>query len=328
MRGTFSAKSAPMTYYLGVDGGASKTAALVTDADGNPLGDGVAGPSNHLRVGIETAARNIERAVNKALVAADVASREIVWAYCGIAGADHPAHRQEVVDSLSIFFPRGNFTVDNDARIALTGAIGFGAGVVAIAGTGSVAFGRNNAGEEWRAGGWGPILGDEGSGYFIARGGMSAVLREYDGRGPKTVLTEMMRREHNLEPRDLPRFVYASTTHADDIARYGKMVIDAAESGDEVAQGVIRRASRELASTVLAVCRKLKLLETEFPIAYVGGVFNAGETILNTLRAAIAAEAPKATIAPPMHTPVEGAARMAVRAAVNPRPERAEALQS
>src|SRR5206468_10198583 len=152
------------TYFLGVDGGASKTAALVTDENGEPLGDGLAGPSNHLRVGIETASRNIERAVNKALVAADVTSREIVWAYCGIAGADHPAHRQEVVDSLSVFFPRGNFTVDNDARIALSGAIGFGAGVVVIAGTGSVCVGRNDAGEEARASGWGPIVGDEGSG--------------------------------------------------------------------------------------------------------------------------------------------------------------------
>ena len=169
-----------MNYFLGVDGGASKTAALVTDESGKSLGTGVAGPSNHLRVGIETAARNIERAVNKALVAADVASREIAWAYCGIAGADHPAHRQEVVDSLEIFFPRGNFTVDNDARIALPGAIGFGAGVVVIAGTGSVAFGRNDAGEEARAGGWGPIIGDEGSGYFIARTGLSAILRAFE----------------------------------------------------------------------------------------------------------------------------------------------------
>lgn len=316
-----------MSYFLGVDGGASKTAALVTDENGRALGDGVAGPSNHLRVGIETAARNIERAVNKALVAADVASREIVWAYCGIAGADHPAHRQEVVDSLSIFFPRGNFTVDNDARIALTGAIGFGAGVVVIAGTGSVAYGRNDGGEEWRAGGWGPTLGDEGSGFFIARGGMSAVLREYDGRGPKTVMTEMLRRDFNLEPRDLPRFVYASTTHADDIARYSKLVIDAAAAGDEAATAIIRRASRELAWCVLAVARKLKLTEQVFPIASVGGVFNAGDTVLNGMRTAILAEAAKAQVAPPLHTPVEGAALMAVRAAISPRPERAEVLQ-
>src|SRR5947208_12237034 len=184
-----SAKSPPMKYFLGVDGGASKTAALVINDTGKSLGSGVAGPSNHLRVGIETAARNIERAVNKAVVAADVATREIVWAYCGIAGADHPAHRQEVVDSLEIFFPRGNFTVDNDARIALTGAIGFGAGVVVIAGTGSVAFGRNEAGEELRAGGWGPTIGDEGSGFAIARNGLAAIVRAYDGRGAATKMT-------------------------------------------------------------------------------------------------------------------------------------------
>src|SRR5258707_11122142 len=115
-----------MKYFLGVDGGASKTAALVIDESGKSLGSGMAGPSNHLRVGIETAARNIERAVNKALVAADVTSREIVWAYCGIAGADHPAHRREGINSLWIFFPRGNFTFDNDARISPTVAVGYG----------------------------------------------------------------------------------------------------------------------------------------------------------------------------------------------------------
>ena len=207
-----------MTYFLGVDGGASKTAALVTDSEGKSLGDGIAGPSNHLRVGIETASRNIERAVNKALVAADVASREITWAYCGIAGADHPAHRQEVVDSLNIFFPRGNFTVDNDARIALTGAIGFGAGVVVIAGTGSVAFGRNEKGEEARAGGWGPIVGDEGSAYGIARAGLAAVLREFDGRGQKTLITQLLERDYEMSAEELPRFVYASTHGVYDFA--------------------------------------------------------------------------------------------------------------
>src|SRR2546430_13778998 len=194
-----------MTYFLGVDGGASKTAALVTEDTGKPLGGGMAAPSNHLGVGMEPAARNTERAVNKALVTADVASREIVWAYCGIAGADHPAHRQEIVDSLNIFFPRGNFTVDNDARIALTGAIGFGAGVVVIAGTGSVAFGRNDAGEEARAGGWGPTLGDEGSAYGIARAGLAAGLRAYDGRGPATTMIDLPTHHSELGGPQIPR---------------------------------------------------------------------------------------------------------------------------
>src|SRR6185503_7281839 len=140
-----------MKYYIGVDGGASKTAAVVMDQNGEIHGRGLAGGSNHLRVGIEEATRNIERAVNKALVEAGIAIRNVEYAYCGIAGSDHPAHRQRVIDSLKIFFPRGNCIVDNDARIALTGAGGFSAGIVVIAGTGSVAFGRNHGGEEFRA---------------------------------------------------------------------------------------------------------------------------------------------------------------------------------
>ncbi|MEK6375858.1 MAG: BadF/BadG/BcrA/BcrD ATPase family protein [Acidobacteriota bacterium] len=317
-----------MKYFLGVDGGASKTAALVIDESGKSLGNGAAGPSNHLRVGIETAARNIERAVNKALVAADVASREIHWAYCGIAGADHPAHRQEVVDSLSIFFPRGNFTVDNDARIALTGAIGFGGGVVVIAGTGSVAYGRNAEGAEARAGGWGPIIGDEGSGYGIARAGLAAILRAHDGRGPATKMTESLKERYDMKPEDLPPYVYAQTTQTDDIARFGRMVIEAAQDGDETAMTILDRAGRELASAVLAVARRLKLSKSVFPVAYVGGAFRAGDVLLEPMRNAILLEAPEAQIAPPRHTPVEGAAEMAMRAAVAPRPSRSPAVIS
>ena len=311
-----------MTYFLGVDGGASKTAALVTDEAGKLLGEGTAGPSNHLRVGIETAARNIERAVNKALVAADVASREINWAYCGIAGADHPAHRQEVVDSLEVFFPRGNFTVDNDARIALTGAIGFGPGVVVIAGTGSVSFGRNEAGEEARAGGWGPIIGDEGSAYGVARTALAAIVRAFDGRGPQTKMVDLLMAEYKMSPEELPRFVYSTSTHADDIARFTKVVSDAANDGDAVARAILDDAGRELGLCITAVAKRLNLGSQTFPVSYVGGVFNAGELLLQPMRAMLKSAAPAATLAPPLRKPVEGAAMMAVRPAENPPPSR------
>ncbi|HEX9161488.1 MAG TPA: BadF/BadG/BcrA/BcrD ATPase family protein, partial [Thermoanaerobaculia bacterium] len=272
-------------YFLGVDGGASKTAALVIDSDGEALGRGIAGPSNHLRVGIETATRNIERAVNIALVEAGMAIRQVEYAYCGIAGADHPAHRQRVIDSLRIFFPKGNFIVDNDARIALTGAVGFGSGIVIISGTGSVAFGRNAKGQEARAGGWGPTIGDEGSGYALGRDGLSAIVRAHDGRGRPTKMTELLCYDYDMcSPEDLPRFVYATTTHADDIARYGKLVIEAARHDDEVALEILQRAGRELAECVLAVARRLEITGTVFPVAYVGGVFNAEDLLLGPMR--------------------------------------------
>ena len=309
-----------MTYFIGVDGGASKTAALVIDDQGRTLGRGLAGASNHLRVGIDEATRNIERAVNKAMVEAGIAIRNVEYAYCGIAGSDHPAHRQRVIDSLKIFFPRGNFIVDNDARIALTGAVGFAAGIVVIAGTGSVAFGRNHAGEEFRAGGWGPTLGDEGSGFWIAREGLSAIVRAHDGRGFATKMTDLLCDDYDMcSPAELPRFVYATTTHADDIARYGKLVIEAAKISDPIALDILGRAGTELAECVLAVARRLHITDAEFPVAHVGGAFHAGELLLAPMRLRLQRDAPGASLLPPQHTPVEGAAMMAMHAAEAPR---------
>ncbi|HET7435174.1 MAG TPA: BadF/BadG/BcrA/BcrD ATPase family protein [Thermoanaerobaculia bacterium] len=309
-----------MKYFIGVDGGASKTAALVVDEYGEPHGRGLAGGSNHLRVGIEEATRNIERSVNIALVEAGIAIRDVEYAYCGVAGSDHPVHRQRVIDSLKIFFPRGNFIVDTDARIALTGAVGFGAGVVIIAGTGSVAFGRNQRAEEVRAGGWGPTLGDEGSGFWIAREGLSAIVRAHDGRGFATKMTDLLCDDYDMcSPDELPRFVYATTTHADDIARYGKLVIEAALGGDDVARDILGRGGSELAECVLAVARKLHMLDTAFPAAYVGGAFHAGDLLLNPMRLRLQRDAPGATLQAPLHTPVEGAAMMAMRASNTPR---------
>ena len=312
-----------MKYFIGVDGGGSKTAALVIDENRQPLGRGLAGASNHLRVGIEIATRNVERAVNIALVEAGVAIRQIEYAYCGIAGADHPAHHQRVVDALRIFFPGGNFIVDTDARVALTGAVGFGSGIVVISGTGSVAFGRNQTGKEARAGGWGPTIGDEGSGYALGRDGLSAIVRAHDGRGKRTIMTELLCYDYDMcSPEDLPRFVYATTTHADDIARYGKLVIQAAQKGDEVASEILERAGVELGECVLAVARKLELTRSNFPVAYVGGAFNAGDLLLGPMRRILDEHAPGAKLGEPTHTPVEGAAMMAIKAAENPRPTR------
>jgi N-acetylglucosamine kinase-like BadF-type ATPase len=309
-----------MTYFIGVDGGASKTAATVVDEHGTQLGSGLAGASNHLRVGIETATRNVERAVNAALVEAGIAIKDVEYAYCGIAGSDHPVHREKVIEALRVFFPRGNFIVDTDARIALTGAVGFDAGIVVISGTGSVAFGRNDAGEEGRAGGWGPTLGDEGSGFWIAREGLSAIVRAHDGRGFATSMTEQLAREYDLgSPEDLPRFVYATTTRIDDIARYGKLVIEAAQIGDDVARDILGRAGSELAECVLAIARKLHMTDSDFPVAYVGGAFHAGELLLSPMRLRLQRDAPGATLIAPKHAPVEGAAMMAMRAARTPR---------
>src|SRR5205814_5021693 len=119
-----------------------------------------------------------------------------------------------------------------------------------------------------------------------------------------------------------PRLGYATTTHADDIARYSKLVTEAAELGDEVAHAILRDSGRELGACVIAVAQRLKIADREFPVAYVGGAFRAGEPILAPMREAVQAKAPHANIGPPQRNPVEGAAMMAIRAAAAPRPTR------
>jgi N-acetylglucosamine kinase-like BadF-type ATPase len=124
------------------------------------------------------------------------------------------------------------------------------------------------------------------------------------------------------DPADLPRFVYATTTGDDVIARYGELVMEAANGGDAVARGIIERAGMELAACVLAVARRLQLTAEAFPVAYVGGAFHAGALLLDPMKREIAHEAPHATVAAPLNTPVEGAAMMAIRAASSPRATR------
>lgn len=309
--------------YIGIDGGGSKTAAVVVDESMRLLGEGRGGPSNHLRVGIESARAEVERAVFEALHAADVRISDIEYAYCGIAGSDHPRHRQSVVQSLESLFRGPQFTVDSDARIALTAGVGLGRGVSIIAGTGSVAFGRDDAGREARAGGWGPTLGDEGSGYSIARRGLSAIVRAHDGRAPRTMITELLCGHHGMcKAEDLPFFVYAPSTHVDDIALYCRIVFEAAHNGDAVATEILSSEGEELGRTVVAVARKLDLLALDFPVAYAGGAFAGGESLLRPMRDVIHASAPQAAIGPAHERPVLGAARMAIDAAHRRRPER------
>ena len=310
-------------FFIGIDGGGSKTAAVVTDSSLRVLGEGRAGPSNHLRVGIDAARLSVENAMFDAVRAAGIQPDSVAWTYCGIAGSEHPQHRRTVVQSLEHLFPKGNFTVDSDGRVALTAGIGFGAGIALIAGTGSVAFGRNPAGKELRAGGWGPTIGDEGSGYWIAVQGLSAIARAIDGRGPRTKMTDLLCSHYGMcEPDDLPYFVYAPTTHADDIARYCRLVIEAANAGDEIARTIFRNAGGELAKLVIALATRLGVTQDTIQVACSGGAFASGELIFEPLTEQVREAMPNTTTLPANERPVIGAARMAIRAAEDPRPDR------
>ena len=297
---------------VGVDGGGTKTHAVILDTAERVLGEGTAGPSNPLRVGIANAAAAVRQAIDKACEAAQVRRSDIVAAEVGLAGARRIELRARVREALSnIGFH--DIDVVGDAEIALYGASDGAPGVVVIAGTGSICCGINASGKRVYAGGWGPVAGDEGGGAWIARRALRAIAHASDGRGPRTSLTTAACAHfHVSAPDDLSTAIYAPTITNERIAGFAKQVIEAAHAKDQVALEIIAEGGRELGLAAMAVIRNLKMQLEQFQVAYVGGVFDAGgELVLAPMREQIKQIAPHAYLASPRIAPAVAAARMA-----------------
>lgn len=298
---------------LGVDGGGTKTRAVITDSDFQVLGEGIAGPSNPLRVGIGNAAAAIREAFDKACAAAGVQPIDIAAAEVGLAGVRREDLRERMRETL-IGLGISSLEVVTDADIALFGATAGAPGVVIIAGTGSICCGKNARGKYACAGGWGPLAGDEGSGSWIARRALQAVARGEDGRGRPTALAEAACAYFNVAtPDNLSTAIYAPSMTNDRIAGFCKYVVEAAQNSDLVARDLLAEAGAELAAAAAAVIGKLRMEGERFQVAYVGGVFSAGDLVLKSLREKVAHAAPQSFLAPPLLSPVIAAAHMARR---------------
>lgn len=255
--------------YLGIDGGGTKTVAVVVDARGAVRGRGAAGGANQESVGIRAALAAVRCAADQALRAAGGVAPCAAW--IGLAGVDHPADVTRFQARLQRLARRVH--VSNDAELLLAALPG-GIGVALVAGTGSIALGRNAAGETARCGGWGHVFGDEGSGYALGSGALRAVARAADGRGPSTTLTEMILRAWELsEPGELMARVYQAFDKAE-VARLAPLAFAAARAGDEAANALVAHEAAELARQGCAVAEMLRLGcgGAALPVALGGGL--------------------------------------------------------
>jgi N-acetylglucosamine kinase-like BadF-type ATPase len=252
----------------GVDAGASKTLAVVVDDDGREVSRALAGSANYQAIGLERARAHLCGALEGAARAAG-AHLPLAAAWIGMAGIDRPS------DS-DIWLPHlrplaGLIRLTNDAELVLS-ALDSAAGVAVIAGTGSIALGRDLRGATARAGGWGHVLGDEGSGYDIGRMGLQAAARAADGRGPQTTLLALvMQRWHLHSPSDMIGQVYPARDTAR-VAQLSALVFEAAQAGDHVARQIVGRAADEIALAALAVSAGLEFPEGRVPLALAGGL--------------------------------------------------------
>ena len=299
-------------YYLGIDGGGTKTHAVITTSSYRVIGEGFSGAANPLRIGLAEAVSHIVQAVADACAQAGIELNDISWACAAIAGINHPIHYHTMKDALDEAMLVAGLELVTDARAALEGALDGKAGIVVIAGTGSIVFGVNPDGRQARAGGFGPTLSDEGSGYYIAQQALKAVVSAFDGRSPKTIMSERICKKLGVaSPSDLPAVIYNSDAEPVEIASLAELVDEAARKGDAVAREILIRAGRELGRLAVSVIEKLSLQATAFHIACVGSVFQSGELVLEPLRQAVGSVAPRAEIGSPLYSPAIGAAMLA-----------------
>lgn len=300
-------------YVLGIDGGGTKTQAIILDAAGHYIGSGIAGSSNFNNIGVEAATANIGEAVNMVRQGAGIDETTFDATFLGIAGVVSEEDRaivRSMAESLKLA-PAKRTGVDHDCRIALAGGLAGAPGIVQIIGTGTSCFGINAAGDGWLAGGWGYLIADEGSGYWLGIEALKAAIAAYDTRGPDTTLLPAVMAAlgiNNME--EIMQRLYVARMSVTEIAALSRLIIEAARHDDSVAAGIIASGANEIARSVEAVARYLHFDE-DVRLVLIGGITQAGEVVTEPLRQAIHTRLPHCSIEKPQFSAAIGAGLLA-----------------
>jgi glucosamine kinase len=305
-----------MVFFLGIDGGGTKTRCLLGD-ERAVFATAISGGSNIVRLGEAKAKEALAAAIQQVTDTANIFPNQIRAICIGAAGAARPEIAAKIRGIVAGLIPEiapDQIEVIGDTEIALEAAFGLGPGIIAIAGTGSIVFGRDNAGHRVRAGGWGFAISDEGSGHWIGRRAVSAILSAND-EACETVLTAMVLQAWRLDTLD-KLVQQANATPPPEFPRLFPVVLRAADEGDSVARGILVDAAAKLAALATTVVRRLAALNQSiiFPVATTGSVFRQSSTVrevfYNTLKASFAGIEVKQELTDPVEGALARARRM------------------
>jgi N-acetylglucosamine kinase-like BadF-type ATPase len=304
--------------FLGVDGGGTKTQVAICDETGRILGAAHAGASGIDSVGADAATSNIGAAVAMARSEAGLAPASFDAAFLGMAGVVSESDRAIVHEVAQRLALGSAIHVDHDIRIALAGGLAGRPGIALIAGTGSSCFGMNAAGQRWQSGGWGHIVSDEGSSYWLGWNAIRLALGAYDGRW-QTALLDPVRRQLGLHDLvEIHQRLYTQGISKSEIAGFAPLVVEAAGVGDAAAQQLIRQGMHELAQMAAAVARALGWAVAPCEATLTGGLWRAGDAVLAPFRTALHELLPQARVVMPELPPVLGACVLALQVAGAP----------
>jgi len=302
--------------FLGIDGGGSKTVCEVGD-ETTLLGTGVGEGSNVVRLGERQAGESIAAAVRQACAAALVNPRQIERTCVGVAGAARP-EVAEIVRRALAELVSGEIEVVGDMVIASEAAQGGGPGVIVIAGTGSIAYGRNSAGRTARVGGWGFAISDEGSGHWIGRMAVAATMRAYD-EGHTTMLLETTMKSWGVSTRE-QIILAANASPPPNFAALLPAVLAAVDAGDATAHDILAQAGAELATLAKIVIARIFEDTKDVPVAMSGGVFGNSELVRRVFYNSLRLTYPHVVVNTNVIDPVKGALELARKGAHRPRP--------
>jgi len=263
-----------MPFFLGIDGGGSKTRCVVGD-EKSELGRATSSSSKVQRVGEACARDALAGAVHEACVHAGISPRQIVRSCAGITGAGRPEIAGVMRDLMSSIVG-GQVEIVGDIEIAFEDGFGSGPGVMLIAGTGSIAFGKNKKGESARAGGWGYPISDDGSGQWIGAEAVREVLRACDRDQPAGLLNDLIEK---LSASSFEDFIVRLNANPPvNFAALFPTVLAASDKGDSVASEILTRAGRELADIAGIVIERL-FHEQSVSVATHGGVLTSSTLV-------------------------------------------------
>ncbi len=307
------------SYVIGLDGGGTKTSIQLADLSGKVLSESHGGPSNFQIIGIEESARTIIDLVETCCHSIGCNVSEIGSIVAGLTGAGRQSDQQRMAEGVRGFAQSrgiylGDLAVESDARIALEGAFLGDPGIIVIAGTGSIVFAKDGRGKTYRAGGWGRLIGDEGSGYQIGQEALRAVARMIDGRGKKTLLARMIGSQFGLRSQD--EIIKALYKDRFDLASIAPLVVQAAHKRDTAARMILETAALELVEIIRAAVGRMKTGSRQprrpIPLAFVGSLLDSENVYSTIVRALIRKKLRNISIERPIAKPVRGALLMAL----------------
>lgn len=295
-----------MRYVIGMDSGGTKTVGLLADETGTVIREARGGGGNLLVHG----ELGVEKSLYQVLEALD--PPDSVGVVClGIAGVARAAERELIEGVLRrLGFRRSKLRIENDAFVALVAGAPAGHGVVVIAGTGSIAYGVDPSGKTARSGGWGYLLGDEGSAFWLGHAAVRHGIRSADGRGPGTLLFELICAKLAIsDPPGLVAWFYDQELSRYRVAQLASLVEQAADAGDEAAEGLLQQAAEHLVRAAHAVDRQLTF-PGSYPLVLSGGAFKACPSLASRFEAGLAL--PRAEVVRLAVEPAVGAVTLAL----------------